>query len=668
MITVYNNSGEEIPPFAVMEVSGRDETNNVLYVVKPTRSGQNNVLFNGPTSIKIEGFGVGQDELPLVAAYDQLTEASPVANSSLGVKAGSWYLNQYYPGFEALEDGEQGIVVVHLSSYNMVEIIRLNTGTADAYGCFDAYVQRQSPTARTWSNVGSCYAMDLQGLTAATNGSRFIGILMGYFNGRPLYNIVCSTYFSLTVEEEDGSPSYTGVDTLILNQDDGLHALLTPDGVLIFLDGATTTQKGAVDLTDQVWAGFKSTINSFVARNAIGLGRYTELLGGGAIPGIKSGDDFTLHNSAGDYMAAYMLGSGMSGNSSSAGWFVLEQLGKDTRFGVYDALGTEHLGVVDGTINPGDTVTVKGGLVTVITAGGGSGGSGGSSTTVSPKALMPGGRLTLTSGTPVTTSDVTAATVVYYTPYVHNHIPLFNGSVWTDNEFSEISPSLAALTSGKVADVFAYLSGGTVVLEAVLWTNSTTRAINISYQDGRLCKTGDKTRLYLGTIANNSARASLTVDDADLFRGVWNFYWRVERRLKVADTTDSWTSTDTAWHSLNSSTANRVSFVVGVNEIPVSLDHTTLFTHSAGGTGFVGVGLDSVTTNHAQILPQGNVDSSSDATPLMARYKDFPAVGLHFLQLLEAANPVGTTTFYGDYNGSVATSKIQGGGLGWIMA
>src|SRR5574337_954655 len=53
------------------------------------------------------------------------------------------------------------------------------------------------------------------------------------------------------------------------------------------------------------------------------------------------------------------------------------------------------------------------------------------------QGILPGGRLTLTSGTPVTTSDVTGATTVYYTPYLHNLIPLWDGQNWAPVEFSE---------------------------------------------------------------------------------------------------------------------------------------------------------------------------------------------------------------------------------------
>jgi hypothetical protein len=54
-------------------------------------------------------------------------------------------------------------------------------------------------------------------------------------------------------------------------------------------------------------------------------------------------------------------------------------------------------------------------------------GSGGGSSSA-PQLTAPGGRLTLTSGTPVTTNDVTGATTIYYVPHNHDQVPLYDGS------------------------------------------------------------------------------------------------------------------------------------------------------------------------------------------------------------------------------------------------
>ena len=112
-----------------------------------------------------------------------------------------------------------------------------------------------------------------------------------------------------------------------------------------------------------------------------------------------------------------------------------------------------------------------------------------------------GGRLTLTSGTPVTTADVTGAGTLYYTPYVNGQIALYDGSsTWTVYTFTERSLALT-VTSGKNYDVFAYNNSGTVTLElSAAWTNDTTRADALTTQNGVTVKSGATTRRWLGTI------------------------------------------------------------------------------------------------------------------------------------------------------------------------
>lgn len=76
----------------------------------------------------------------------------------------------------------------------------------------------------------------------------------------------------------------------------------------------------------------------------------------------------------------------------------------------------------------------------------------------SPQTVLPGGRLTLTSGTPVTTSDVTGATRIYYTPYLHNGCGLYDGTSWTLFALPEYAIDLGTLTSGLPYDVFTFFT------------------------------------------------------------------------------------------------------------------------------------------------------------------------------------------------------------------
>src|SRR6185436_20201338 len=108
------------------------------------------------------------------------------------------------------------------------------------------------------------------------------------------------------------------------------------------------------------------------------------------------------------------------------------------------------------------------------------------------------GRLTLTTGVPVTTSDVTAAPTLYFTPYMGSRVGTYSGSAWSVSTFTEKSITLASLTASLPYDVF--IVDSTLALELLAWTNTTTRATALTLQDGIEVKSGATTRRYLGTI------------------------------------------------------------------------------------------------------------------------------------------------------------------------
>jgi len=112
------------------------------------------------------------------------------------------------------------------------------------------------------------------------------------------------------------------------------------------------------------------------------------------------------------------------------------------------------------------------------------------------------GRLTLTSNTPVLSSNVTGATTLYYTPYTGSQISIWDGSKWSVRTFTERSLSLSGLAANTNYDVFIYDNAGTLTLEAVAWSNSgagtSARASALSWLNGVRVKDSDK-RKYLGS-------------------------------------------------------------------------------------------------------------------------------------------------------------------------
>src|SRR5690606_6570024 len=114
------------------------------------------------------------------------------------------------------------------------------------------------------------------------------------------------------------------------------------------------------------------------------------------------------------------------------------------------------------------------------------------------------GRLTLTSNTPVTISDVTGATSVYYTPYIGRVESVYNGTIWQLLPFTQLTISLPSTTNTNY-DVFVYGNNGVLTADSpVAWTNDTTRATALAYQDGVLVKSGDATRKFLGSFRTGS--------------------------------------------------------------------------------------------------------------------------------------------------------------------
>jgi hypothetical protein len=255
------------------------------------------------------------------------------------------------------------------------------------------------------------------------------------------------------------------------------------------------------------------------------------------------------------------------------------------------------------------------------------------------------GRLTLTTATPVTTADVTGATTLYFTPFHGNLLSVyFTGWGWVIRKFSELSITLVGLTASKPYDVFVYDNAGTLTLELCVWTNPTTRATNLAWQDGTYVKSGDPTRRYLGTIYINASGGQ--TNDSLTKRFVWNYYNRLPRKLKVIDATDTWAYTTSTWRSANNSTANRVESIIGVAEDPLNLMAVGSSDNGTSSSRLTGIGINSTSANGADLTDQTAFHLT--VGPHHAYIDSIPAIGYSYYQWLEISQATGTTTWYGD--------------------
>jgi hypothetical protein len=276
-----------------------------------------------------------------------------------------------------------------------------------------------------------------------------------------------------------------------------------------------------------------------------------------------------------------------------------------------------------------------------------------------------GGRLSLTSATPVTTTDVTAATVLYYTPYKHNWITLWNNYRWMPYIFAEIPIALDGLAANTNFDVFAYDYNGVVVLETVAWANATTRATALVLQDGVYVKTGALTHKYLGTFRTTATAGQC--EDSDAKRYVANYYNRVPRILHIQDNTSSWTyTTANTWRQARATASNKVEVVAcdGASNLLHLTAHGAFRKDTASGLAAIGIGEDVTNADSASLNLTGrhNYTDTDLQMPLSALLEKYTPQGYHAYNWLEWVFNNGAT-FYG------SSAGIRTHGLhGWIEA
>lgn len=284
------------------------------------------------------------------------------------------------------------------------------------------------------------------------------------------------------------------------------------------------------------------------------------------------------------------------------------------------------------------------------------------------------GRLTLTSGTPVTTGDVTGATTVYATPYNGDSVELYDGTDWQVYKFTELSQetsdtakSPAAVANNSNYDIFVWNDAGTLrATRGPLWTSDTARGTGagttelelfegryvnkVAISNGPAARKG----LYVGTIRSDG---SAQINDSLAKRHVWNTYNRRVRPMSVYEATNSWSYNSTTVRQANASAANQLDMVRGLDEDSVSAEISVTWGNDQAANAVpygCFVGLDSTTARAAtsRATIQGNY-LAGGTQQITAGYAGLPGLGRRYLAWLESASGTGTYTVYGDNNSSV---------------
>ena len=270
-------------------------------------------------------------------------------------------------------------------------------------------------------------------------------------------------------------------------------------------------------------------------------------------------------------------------------------------------------------------------------------------------------RLTLTSGTPVTSSDVTGATSIYMTPYNGNKIAVYDGTRWKLYASAELTFALGTLTSARPYDLFVYDNAGTLTLEATAWTNDTTRATALTTQDGVYVKTGATTRRYLGTFYTTS---TTTTEDSAANRYLWNVDNRVARSLvkKYGTAGAGWTYNTSTWRPINNDTTtpgrvNTVCGIAGCDSILLTASGFCSITIGSSTSIFAmqGIGIDSTSVNSSQAHGRYGYQGSSPTflqVPVGGTLSEPARLGAHYYQHLECSEVngggSGSITYYNE--------------------
>jgi hypothetical protein len=273
---------------------------------------------------------------------------------------------------------------------------------------------------------------------------------------------------------------------------------------------------------------------------------------------------------------------------------------------------------------------------------------------------QPQGRLTLANLTPVMPASVLAAASIYYSGYVGDEAPLFDGSTWSmvalpggqlGAALNDTIYSPAPIGASKCNDWFYFRDpGGAIRLShGPDWTNDTTRSAGsvLVRQNGLWLNSAAITKgpaplrgTWIGTTRSNAAGTldwmlgGAAPTGVALLLSVWNAYNRVSTAAVTSDTQDHTVSMGAAVFTESGTPNTRITFVTGMAEDALYASYQCPHQNSATGYALVAVGLDGAAQYGAGAVT-GYISASYLGTA-QAHYRG-TVLGAHRISAMEAA-------------------------------
>jgi len=279
-------------------------------------------------------------------------------------------------------------------------------------------------------------------------------------------------------------------------------------------------------------------------------------------------------------------------------------------------------------------------------------------------AQVCNGRLTLSTGVPIPTSDISSSANVYFTPYFGNRAALYVQDYgWRLYSFSELTLDVSGIADAKNIDVWLYDNAGALTLAYTEWSNDTLRATALVRQDGILVKSGAPEYRYLGSVRTSGAGVSC---DTEANRLLWNYYNRVLTKVLCKDPTNSWDYTTNTWRSANNNSTpgeGRYLVLVGVAEDVSHHISVAPYQNTNAVVARIGIGIDKTDGSDSDLMGLSQPAAGTFFVFRSSLITLLP-VGYHYLQRVERSDATGTSTWYGDNN---EPEIVQSGMEGWIM-
>lgn len=305
----------------------------------------------------------------------------------------------------------------------------------------------------------------------------------------------------------------------------------------------------------------------------------------------------------------------------------------------------------------------------------------------------PEGRLSLTAGVAITTSDVAGSPSLFYVPAIGNKAPIFDGTSMQTRSIGDGLTLALNSNSGHAGyhqadrnfDAFVLVSAGDVRLGtgpawnagAVagsntargtgagstelelydgVWVNKNSIAIRFGTGSGDTVVVPARQATFVGSIRTT---ANGQVDDTRADRFVFNAYNRVLRELFQNDGTASWNYSTAAWRQVRATTSNRVRVLAGLAGVAIDLTIQGRVITSAGtwASVLVAIGVDS-TTVASGIYAPAYAFNTLYAHP-RGQINGPVSLGMHAFNMLEFGTGADTQIWYGGTQASGLTGWVE---------